>query len=153
MHRPQEWAILEFSNSETNCRNIEFVGRHAVKLVFLAQVQYMLQTGTYSPKLSKLTNPKYCLDVQDCKDLRVVMERTEVFTNVAIKVVNNAPVLTKECTRRPCFQARLHVSVPTSWDNNKKRHVYIITINENMMVTVQHSKRKSHGKYHQKLCF
>lgn len=154
MHRPMEWAILEFSNSSKNCRNIEFVGRHAVKLIFLAQVQYKLQMGTYSTKLSILSHPRYCLDDQDCKDLRVVMERTDVFTNLYIKVVKNALVLTKECTSRPCFQAQIRVSVPISSDN-KKRHVYVVTINENMRITVKHSNRLSARKndFRKKICF
>jgi len=114
MHRPQSWAILEFTDSDHSCRNIEFVGRHAVALIFLAQVQYKLHTGNYSSDLRTPTDARYCIDEQDCNDLRTILEQKNVFTKVRIKVIENAAVLTKQCTSRPCYRARLHVSVPAA---------------------------------------
>ena len=151
MHRPQEWAILEFSDSNKNCRNIEFVGRHAVKLIYFAQILYKRYTNSYANNLHALMNPKYCGNAQDCKDLRVLVVRADVFKKVSIKVVNNATVLTKECTSRPCFLVKLRVSAPMSRDSSQ-RHVYVVTVNENLLINVKHEYTTPEDVGH-KICF
>ena len=154
MHRPLEWAIVEFSDADGDCRNIEFIGRHAVKLIFLSETEYKHQKGTYSSEISSLIDERYCLDKQDCEDLRTILERSDVFIDVSIKVIENIPVFTNSCTARPCFEARLQVSVPIS-EYVAERHVYKTTINENMRVTVDHFRPLPNSlRYHdKKLCF
>ena len=151
MHRPMEWAMLEFSDDDQDCRNIEFVGRHAVKLIYLAEVEYKRANGIYSSELNALIDPRYCLEVQDCEDLQTILDREDVFTDVKITVINDIPVLNQYCTSRPCFTVRLQVSVPVS----SKRHVYITRINENMKIAVEHSEFQStsQNNINQKLCF
>ena len=151
MHRPQEWAFVEFSENDYNCRNIEFVGRHAVKLIFLAEVQYNLQNEAYTSDLMELTDPKYCLEEQDCADLLTILERTDVFKDVKIRIIENVPVLSKNCTSRPCFRVRLQVSIPISTDAANK-YIYVTTINENMRVTVKHPETFS-DTINEKICF
>ena len=154
MHRPLEWAIVEFSDADVDCRNIEFIGRHAVKLIFLSETEYKHQKGTYSSDISSLIDERYCIDKQDCEDLRTILERSDVFIDVSIKVIENIPVFTKSCTARPCFEARLQVSVPIS-EYDAERHVYNTTINENMRVTVEHTRPLANGLRYpdKKLCF
>ena len=154
MHRPLDWAIVEFSDNDDDCRNIEFIGRHAVKLIFLSETEYKHQKGTYSSDISSLIDERYCIDKQDCEDLRTILERSDVFIDVSIEVIENLPVCTKSCTARPCFEARVQVSVPIS-EYEAERHVYKTTINENMRVTVEHTRSLQNNlRYHdKKLCF
>ena len=140
MHRPAEWAMVEFSNADENCRNIEFIGRHAVKLIFLAEVEYKKEFGTYTSDLEVLSDKRYCLDDQDCSDIRTIMERKDIFTDVKIAVIENVPVLSEYCTSRPCFNAHVEVTVPSSSENLEEMHVYIATVNENMKIGVHDSE-------------
>ena len=140
MHRPAEWAMVEFSNDDESCRNIEFVGRHAVKLIFLAEVEYKKQIGTYTSELEVLSDVRYCLDAQDCADIRTIMERQDLFSDVQINVIENVEILNQYCTSRPCFHAKVEVSVPVSSSDNEKVHVYSATINENMNIKVHYTE-------------
>ena len=95
----------------------------------------------------------YSLKMKGFKDV-TILERSDVFIDVSIKVIENIPVFTNSCTARPCFEARLQVSVPIS-EYEAERHVYTTTINENMRVTVDHSTPLSSRLRYpdKKLCF
>ena len=68
------------------------------------------------------------------------MERDDIFTDVQIHVIENVPVLSEYCTSRPCFNARLEVTVPSSSENHEEMHVYTATVNEHMKISVHGSE-------------
>ena len=107
------------------------------------KVEYKKETGTYTPGLEILSDKRYCLDDQDCSDIRTIMEREDIFTDVQIHVIEDVPVLSEYCTSRPCFNARVEVSVPSSSEKKEEMHVYIAKVNENMKIGVHDSESSS----------
>jgi hypothetical protein len=137
MHRPQEWAILQFQDdgeSEQPCRNIEFYGRHAVKMIYTAQSSFKSIHETFANNTKVLMNEAYCkLPACNLSDFLLVANRQDIFTGTSIAVINNASALSRQCTSRPCYTASVEVTVPRS-DGYK----YRVTINENMLIQVHH---------------
>lgn len=144
MHRPLEWAFLEFVPREYGdvkpCKNVEFIGRHAIKLIHQAESLYFgKNNGTYTNDFSKLL--QYCETPADCADMKVMASRKDVFPNgVRINVTKNISVLNPNCTSRPCFQAAIYVSAPVKSGGSTD---YIVTITSNLLVQIEHAQRDS----------
>jgi hypothetical protein len=165
MHRPSEWAFLEFIPSSENdsdnddiivnvevCKNIEFVGRHVMKLIHKAEKAYFdKNNNTYTEDFSKLL--QYCGSVSECEDLQLINVRKDIFpSNIRLNVTENISKFTENCTNRPCFQAGLFVVAPLESGGSSE---YIITMTDNLLIQVKHfegAKNRDTGRGDLKLC-
>ena len=146
MHRPMEWAYLEFIPPTSNdnkdieeCKNIEFIGRHVMKLIHITErTYYEKNNNTYTNDFSTLL--QYCQQ-EDCVDLKLVNTRTDIFpSNIHINITDNISTFNANCTGRPCYQAALYVSAPLTSGGSSD---YIITMNNNLLIQVEHFLGKS----------
>ena len=113
-----EWAYLEFIPPTSNdnkdveeCKNIEFIGRHVMKLIHITErTYYEKNNNTYTNDFSTLL--QYCQQ-EDCVDLKLVNTRTDIFpSNIHINITDIISTFNPNCTDRPCYQAALYVSAP-----------------------------------------
>ena len=144
MHRPQEWAIVEFVDNgmfqekTKPCKNIEFVGRHAVKVIHSAQKEFFALKASFADTLTELLSEKYCsLPSCNLDDLKLLEARDDVFVNTSFNVTANATHLTKQCTSRPCYTATVDVQIAR--DGQEEMYSYSTSVNENLLVKVDHS--------------
>ena len=140
MHRPHLWGLLQFvdkdSSRQTLCKSIEHPGRYLAAQAHLAQRAYMAKSATYATTPAQLlracTKPDCDVDA-----LRLVQTRDDVFS-LRITVQQNATVLSRMCTARPCYNVSITVSVPQADGSNASigRRTYTASINENRLMRV-----------------
>jgi hypothetical protein len=114
-----QFAFLQFMQSDTNisdlCGNIAFPARHLLLAVFQAQRNYKAQTGSFATRVSDLLRnaSQFCPEPACAgKDLAYAIAHPDVFAFPDIKVIENATTLDAECSARPCFAARVEMTVP-----------------------------------------
>ena len=153
MHRPLEWAFLEFVPRKYDgaklCKNVEFIGRHAIKLIHQAESLYFLKNNeSYTNDFSTLL--QYCGTPVDCADMQLINSRKDVFpSGVHINVTKNISVFNHNCTTRPCFQAAIYVSAPVTSGGSTD---YIVTITSNLLVQIEHSQHHDTVRDGTRLC-
>ena len=74
----------------------------------------------------------------DAAALPLVAARPDVFMLGPASVTENATVLTRECSARPCYSAAVRVRVPAEAGGGGYSHGCTVTINENHLVRVAH---------------
>ena len=136
----------ERAAASAECGDIEFPGRHIASQLFLAQRQFFAQTNGSFAKTAQELLP-YCTEPVCAKaDLALALRLTDIFA-VDITVVANNTKPTFQCTQRPCFTARINVTVPAGgegsgnanrWQLPSKSYGYGVSINENRFVKVRH---------------
>jgi len=155
MHRPSQWPLVQFapSGGAPSCRSIEFPARHVAFSLGRAQRKYAaLHSGAFASTFSELLaaanapSSTICVtdrstsDTCDLAALNLVAQKPSVFA-VAIIVTDDAKVLTRECTQRPCYAATVTVTVPQNAAAHAAAaapYVYSVTTNENRRITAKH---------------
>ena len=142
MHRPHLWGLLQFvdkgSSRQELCKSIEHPGRHLAAQAHLAQRAYMSKWGTYATSTAQLLRA-CAMPVCDAAALRLVETRNDVFS-LRTTVQQNATVLSRACTSRPCYNVSVTVSVPEGHGIHAAAAVptYTVSINENHLLSVHH---------------
>ena len=151
MHRPLNWAYLQFVSSTKNgtngtngtsngtnltCGNIEFPVRHLARAIHDAQRYHYSQTSTYATTVLDLiatcrNSSSSACALSDINDLAYATTTPTIF-DMAIHMDTNASVLNETCTRRPCYLSTITLVVPDS--NGFK---VVGTINENKRLSVE----------------
>lgn len=145
MHRPMQFAFLQFMHSDTNksdlCGNIAFPARHLLLAVFQAQRNYKAQTGSFATKVSDLVQnvSQFCPEPACAgMDLAYAIAHPDIFAFPDIKVVKNATTLDAECSARPCFAAHVEMTVPQNNAGGGGGFVVKASITQNMRFEVDH---------------
>merc|ERR1711871_1425901 len=104
------------SSRQTLCKSIEHPGRYLAAQAHLAQRAHMAKWATYATTAAQLlracTKPDCDVDA-----LRLVETRDDVFS-LQTTVQQNATVLSRMCTARPCYNVSITVSVPQADGRN-----------------------------------
>ena len=139
MHRPLNWAYLEFVNQQegasevnTTCGNIEFPVRHLARVIHHAQADYMKRTHTFASSATELIatcRPPACTSA-DVEDLRYALSIPLIF-DVNIAVETNNTVFNETCTGEQCYLASIVMAPP-----NMKGFQVTGQINENQRLRV-----------------
>lgn len=139
MHRPLNWAYLEFKNSNEidskKCGNIEFPARHLLRALHDAQKYYYKQNkNSYATNVMDLIkNCSYCI-TSDINDLTFAIATPSIF-QITINVDTNPVQLNETCTSTPCYLGIIKVIVP-----NTNGFQIIGQINENKRLVVERKK-------------
>ena len=155
MHRPSQWPLVQFAppRGAPQCRSIEWPARHVAFSVHLAMAGYAKAHGgafaaSWDALLRAATAPGAALcvvdpttsDTCDLAALQLAATRTDVFA-IDVAVTDDAKILTRVCTRQPCYLATVAVTVPDSGG-----YTYSVAVNENRRFTATHAPRNAAGE-------